>query len=178
MRLIGLDLQGVMTPDHPALGFAERELASATEPWIVVAAHYPFYSASRHGNRGDLQQHLLPLLLRHEVDLVVVGHDHNYQRFGDPADPRDVNDQVVLVISGGGGKSLYDLNPHERLRASHRGYQHCVVNVDGLRLELRAKSVSGEELDTVVLDKRARIDSGALALDSEDARDRRIAALR
>jgi hypothetical protein len=145
---------------------------------VIVAAHYPFLSASRHRDRGDLQELLVPVLLRHRVDLMLAGHDHNYQRFGDPHDPRDAMDRLALIVSGGGGKSLYELREHPRLRFAHGGYQYCVVEVDGLRLTLRAKDAQGKVLEEFTIDKRRLIEQGSWRLDQENARDRRISALK
>lgn len=178
VRIVGLDLQGPMTAEHPALAFLERALPEVTEPWLIVITHYPFYSASRHGDRPDLQALLRPLLLRHHVDLMLNGHDHNYQRFGDPLDPRDDADALVQVTTGGGGKSLYELHEHPRLRASFGGYQYTVLDFEGLRLELRIKDAAGKVVDTYVLDKQRLIDDGKLVLDAGRPRDRRILALR
>ena len=47
-------------------------------PWVVVGAHFPCYSAGRHG--CGLSSDLLNLLVDKRVDLVISAHDHNYQR--------------------------------------------------------------------------------------------------
>ena len=50
--------------------------------WIVVQMHQCATSSSARGNGSDLgiRQDWLPLFDRYEVDLVLAGHDHDYER--------------------------------------------------------------------------------------------------
>lgn len=64
----------------------ERTLAAArSDPsvdWIIVQMHQDALSSSATGNGSDLglRQAWLPLFDRYEVDLVLCGHDHDYER--------------------------------------------------------------------------------------------------
>jgi hypothetical protein len=64
----------------------ERTLAAAREDqaidWIIVAMHQCALSSSATGNGSDLgiREQWLPLFDRYHVDLVVSGHDHDYER--------------------------------------------------------------------------------------------------
>jgi hypothetical protein len=64
----------------------ERTLASArqdpTIDWIIAQMHQCAASSSATGNGSDLgiRQEWLPLFDRYEVDLVLNGHDHDYER--------------------------------------------------------------------------------------------------
>jgi hypothetical protein len=132
-------------------------LAASSEPWVVVASHFPMRSASRQRDRGDLLLHLLPLLERHGVDLYLSGHDHCYQRFGDQA-----AGELVQIISGGGGKSLYETRPHPKALVVESQYHWCSGLKEGRDLVIRARSLAGDLIDTVRLplaegDKLARI---------------------
>ncbi len=102
VRVIGLDCNTDYSGDryergHPADEFLRAELARCTEPWIVVASHFPMRSASRQRDRGELLLSLLPELVDGQISLYLSGHDHCYQRFGEPG-----GDEPVLVVSGGG----------------------------------------------------------------------------
>jgi hypothetical protein len=50
--------------------------------WIIVQMHQDALSSSQHGNGSDkaLRETWLPLFDRHGVDLVLCGHDHDYER--------------------------------------------------------------------------------------------------
>ncbi len=82
---------GVLNNDtaftSPMLEWLEADLAATTKKWKIVYWHQTPYS----GQDGFTDQqtqpfciasrvHFNPILERHGVDLVLVGHDHNYQR--------------------------------------------------------------------------------------------------
>jgi hypothetical protein len=64
----------------------ERTLAAGradeSVDWIIAAMHQCAASSSATGNGSDLgiRQQWLPLFDRYEVDLVLTGHDHDYER--------------------------------------------------------------------------------------------------
>ena len=64
----------------------EQTLAAARADdgidWIVVQMHQDALSSSASGNGSDLglRQEWLPLFDRYQVDLVLCGHDHDYER--------------------------------------------------------------------------------------------------
>ncbi|MGA2189180.1 MAG: metallophosphoesterase family protein [Steroidobacteraceae bacterium] len=56
--------------------------ADAAIDWIIVQMHQDALSSSKHGNGSDkgIRETWLPLFDRHGVDLVLCGHDHDYER--------------------------------------------------------------------------------------------------
>ncbi len=70
--------------------------------WIVVQMHQCAASSSATGNGSDLgiRQDWLPLFDRYEVDLVLAGHDHDYERTFPlrGADPDAGRDPVTGVV--------------------------------------------------------------------------------
>jgi 3',5'-cyclic AMP phosphodiesterase CpdA len=96
VRLIGLDSNRVGDPDQ--LAFLERTLRSADEPWRIVAVHEPPYSAGYQGSSRAARETFGPLFERYGVQLVLSGHEHDYQR---SVPIRG----VTYVISGAGGRT-------------------------------------------------------------------------
>jgi hypothetical protein len=109
----------------------ERTLAKAhADPdidWIIVFFHQPIISSSSAGAGGDLgiRQGFLPAIDRYGVDLVLTGHDHDYERSylvrgTDPGsamrptvvstslDNLDASLGAVHMVIGGGGTSSHD----------------------------------------------------------------------
>ncbi len=130
----------------------ERDLGETQQPWKFVFFHRPPYSSSEHGSdltvRGDLE----PVLARHGVDIVFSGHDHDYER---TAPVRG----VTYVVTGGGGKDLYEAGNSE-WTASSRSAHHVVrVRVDGDRLRLEAVEPDGAVMDRLDL----RLDRAGMA---------------
>ncbi|MER7689471.1 metallophosphoesterase family protein [Streptomyces sp. NPDC097610] len=93
--------------------------ASAAVDFIVVFFHHCAYSTSAHASDGGVRAAWLPLFAKHQVDLVINGHNHVYERtdavkkgavgravpVGGSTDP--TRDGIVYVTAGGGGKDLY-----------------------------------------------------------------------
>ncbi len=156
----------------PALEFLDHALAGTSEPWRIVAAHYPVYSASRQRDRGDMIENLLPALRRHRVDLLFVGHDHNYQRFGEPDE-----DDPVIVVTGGGGKSTYELREHDKVAHAEEVFHFTRVDVDGARMEIVGVDRDGREFGAFELDLRQRAAAREGFDPAANPRDQRIQAL-
>ena len=97
---------------------------------------------------------MLPELEKWQVSLYLSGHDHCYQRFGPSAKL-----PVPLVVSGGGGKRLYDISENPRARrgavALSKAHHWCSAEVQGQRMTIAAHSIDGEELDRFVLETPA-----------------------
>ncbi|MDQ0774290.1 hypothetical protein QF026_002756 [Streptomyces aurantiacus] len=87
--------------------------------FVVVFFHHCAYSTSTHASDGGVRAAWLPLFTKHQVDLVINGHNHVYERtdaikngevgrpvlIGASTDP--TRDGIVYVTAGGAGKSLY-----------------------------------------------------------------------
>ncbi len=137
-------------PGSPQYRWLADRLAAAAGACVLAYWHHPTYSAGRYTGQPELLA-WWDLLYRRGPALVLVGHDHNYQRFasleptGRP-DPGGVRQFVV----GTGGKNLY--------RARHTGPVRPEVVRDDrfgvLRLRLlrgryawRFVTTGGEEVD-------------------------------
>ncbi|MEU5577384.1 metallophosphoesterase family protein [Streptomyces huasconensis] len=102
--------------------------------FVVVFFHHCAYSTSRHASDGGVRDAWLPLFTKHQVDLVVNGHNHVYERtdaikggevgrpvpVGASTDP--TRDGIVYVTAGGAGKDLYEFGPG--VRDSYEGHVH------------------------------------------------------
>ena len=53
--------------------------------WKIVTLHHPIFSNTTERDNPGLRSLLLPILERHDVDLVLQGHDHTYSRGHVPA---------------------------------------------------------------------------------------------
>jgi Calcineurin-like phosphoesterase len=97
-----------------------RELRAAEGvDFVVVFFHHCAYSTSAHASDGGVRAEWLPLFAKHQVDLVINGHNHVYERtdairngavgaavpVGASTDP--TKDGIVYVTAGGGGRDLY-----------------------------------------------------------------------
>ncbi len=104
----------------------ERELADARRDrgvdWIVVFMHQTAISTADHTNGADLgiRQEWLPLFDRYQVDLVLCGHEHHYERSHPVRGTADGQTRMPIPVDTGGG--VID---------STRGTVHVVIGGGG-----------------------------------------------
>ena len=122
----------------------ERDLGETRQPWKVVFFHRPPYSSSEHGSDLMVREDLEPTLARHGVNLVFSGHDHDYERTVQIKG-------VTYVVTGGGGKDLYEAGESEWTAFSRSTHHAVRVRVDGDRLLLEAVEPTGAVVDRLEL---------------------------
>jgi hypothetical protein len=117
--------------------------ASKTVDFVVVFFHHCAYSTSSHASDGGVRAEWLPLFARHQVDLVINGHNHVYERtdavrhgevgravpVGASTDP--TKDGIVYVTAGGGGRDLYGFP--SGVKESYEGHVTHHDSVDTFR---------------------------------------------
>jgi 3',5'-cyclic AMP phosphodiesterase CpdA len=90
--VVGLDSN---EPDNPAQrAFLDRTLRDTTAKWRIVALHHPPYSAGYQGSSRHVRDVFAPVFEKYHVQLVLSGHEHDYQR------SNPING-VTYVVSGG-----------------------------------------------------------------------------
>ena len=138
---------GVFGPDSSTQWeWLDDTLASSTSQWKIVALHHPLYSSGRHGSTVGARERLEPILARHHADLVLAGHDHNYER----THPQQ---GVTYVVSGGGCKTTA-VGQSRFTAAAASVLQFVLVDIDGDRLTASCVAVDGAIVDRFEL--RAR----------------------
>ena len=130
-----------MLGDDPApqLAWLDAALGASSRRWKIVCAHHPIYSSGLHGPRPVLGALLEPLLVRHDVDLYLAGHDHHYER-------TYPIDGITHVVSGGGCK-LTPVDPRPFTAFADSVLEFVRIDIDGDRLNGRAIGVNGEVFD-------------------------------
>jgi hypothetical protein len=85
------------------------DLAANPAACTLAMFHEPRFTSGRHGNSGRVRP-LWDVLYEYGADVVLNGHDHNYQRYA-PQDPRGRADPKGIreFIVGTGGGELYEL---------------------------------------------------------------------
>ena len=141
MQILVLDSNAVSTAQTTWL---ESKLSSGTYRWRIVMFHHPVWSCSKHGNTQSVITSWLPVLTSRNVDLVITGHDHNYQRF-EQAD-------TTFVVTGGGGMPTYavtECSGTPALQASAQRHHFLGIEATSSALSVSAVASTGETLDQV-----------------------------
>ena len=126
----------------------EQQLSESTASWKIALFHHPPYTCGRHDGNADVQRRWVPLFEADGVQLVLSGHDHNYQRFA-------AQNGVTYVVDGGGGAPLYRLHHCPRsYPLSARGfadYGFLYVSATDERLDVSAVDLRGHVRDHFAL---------------------------
>jgi predicted phosphodiesterase len=93
---------------QPMLGWLEADLASTPQPWKIAYFHHPPFTSVPGEAKTEVARHLVPVLERHGVDLVLMGHVHGYERTEpiriDAAGNATADEEgIPYVVTGGGG---------------------------------------------------------------------------
>ncbi|CCH55309.1 Iron/zinc purple acid phosphatase-like protein [Fibrisoma limi BUZ 3] len=149
----------------------KRDLAANKQPWTIVFFHHPPYTKGSHDSDTEellvkLRQNLLPILERYNVDLVLGGHSHVYERthpivghygLADTFDPKYIvaasnsaqpneyrvngkKQGIIYVVAGSGGQ-LGGQEPGWPLKAAaytnNTDGGSMLIDVNDNRLEAR-----------------------------------------
>jgi acid phosphatase type 7 len=100
-------------PGSPQGHWLEEDLAANDEKACTLAYfHHPLFASGSYRPGIQRVQRLWEILYAGGVDVVLNGHDHNYQRFA-PQDPQgrvDPEDGIRQFVVGTGGRSLYRIS--------------------------------------------------------------------
>jgi hypothetical protein len=101
-------------PGSPQGRWLKEDLANDEEACTLAYFHHPLFTSGKYRPGEERMERLWEILYDAGVDVVLNGHDHNYQRFA-PQDPQgraDPKDGIRQFVVGTGGRSLYEIpNP-------------------------------------------------------------------
>jgi acid phosphatase type 7 len=145
----------------------------ATVPWSLVMHHHPPFSSSNHGKDADvmrIREYVVPIYDKHHVDLVVSGHDHNYERSKPLTGPAtapvvksSAAEGTTYLVCAGAGAEPYSPGTSSFTDVSH-GYNtggalgvYAILTATATSLEIRSYDLtadgSGAPFDHVTLTK-------------------------
>jgi Calcineurin-like phosphoesterase len=89
------------------IAWLTSDLAATTSVCTLAYWHRPRFSSGKHGNSTSLQS-FWDVLYAADADVVLVGHDHNYERFApqSPSGALDTDRGLRQFVVGTGGRYL------------------------------------------------------------------------
>ncbi len=150
------------------IDFLKATVSASDAKWKVVLHHHPIYTADEndYGDtwrlrvqvEGDPQarKDWLKVYEGLNVDLVLYGHLHFYERTRPMYQGRVSSDHgIVYVGSGGGGGGLEDFAPTRRTytKKAFRGFHYGLVDVEGDHLNIEVRDLDGRLRDTFTISK-------------------------
>jgi Icc-related predicted phosphoesterase len=142
-RIISLQIDAIMPfgTQSEQVQWLESTLAASTQEWVIVVFHIPPYDALPEDEMGYAARvNIVPVLERYGVDLVISGHNHNYQR--------SLVNGITYIVTGGGGAELYPIDqPDPDTEAYYNGHHFVLFNVNGGTLSGQVIAVDGKIVD-------------------------------
>ena len=129
---------------HTGNHWLDEDLSTTDRPWKIVYMHRPPYSSGEHGSDAGLRAKLAPILEKHGVQLVLSGHDHDYERMV----PQN---GVQYIVTGGGGRGTRTVGSSSFTAFSEAVIHFVIVEVKLEELIVHAIDATGVEFDSVVV---------------------------
>ena len=140
MLFVALDSNDL---DDRQLAWLDEVLGDSDATWKIVALHHPPYSSGYQGSSLDARRLVSPIVERHGVQLVLSGHEHDYER-SEPIDG------VTYIVSGAGSQTRRsDMAEFTAVAWSWHHFLDISVHAD--RLAVRAVNQDGRIFDEVVI---------------------------
>ena len=173
-------------PGSPMLTWLASDLATQNKLWVIAFWHHPPYSKGSHDSDTDtimseMRKNIVPLLEAYNVDLVLTGHSHSYERsflidshYGSSNSfsenlkknagsgrgnetgayvkaNRNAHEGTVYAVAGTGGLARTSPLNHPAMSVSMSSLGSMVLDVDGNKLEAKFLNESGVISDSFTL---------------------------
>jgi len=119
----------------------DADLDANRRPWTIVYFHRPPFSSGEHGSDRNIQRQFGTVLAKHQVPLVLSGHDHHYER------TKPV-DGVTYFVSGGGGRGTRSVGRSSFTAFSEAVCHFLYVTATKDELSVHAIDGTGQEFDS------------------------------
>lgn len=123
--------------------------------WKFVVFHVPPFTSGGNyysGARLDLKELLVPIFQKYNVDMVLSGHDHHYER-SFPIGSKHDNSAITYIVCGNGGTPMRYNSPREWTLYSERVFGFTLLNIEGSKLQFQSISIDDRVIDEFTLDK-------------------------
>ncbi|MBA3460254.1 MAG: metallophosphoesterase [Deltaproteobacteria bacterium] len=131
--------------DSEQLRWLDKDLKKNKQPWVIVFGHHPMYTNSLRGPQLWIRQAFSKILTDNKVDLVLTGHEHQYERFRVAG--------VNYVVSGGGGGQLTKFFGENRALKQATKHHYLAFEVTAAELKMKVVDINGREIETLKLAK-------------------------
>ncbi|UCD29660.1 MAG: metallophosphoesterase, partial [Planctomycetota bacterium] len=136
--------------------FAAADLEATRARWRFAVWHHPAFSSGSYSNETYMRTRYCPLMARHNVDVIITGHDHNYQRSKPIKHHYEPNQKhhYIHLVSGGGGARLYSVREGELWHEKGLPTNHYIhFRIDGDLLQAKVVDLDDQVIDTFTIDK-------------------------
>ena len=146
-RFFALDSRGF---DSEQLAWFDRELAASATMWKIAYFHHPIYTSGRYtASAWSLRRVIEPILVKGDVDVVLSGHEHFYERI-------HPQHGITYFVSGAAGSLRAGDIQRSRLTAKgfDADYSFMLMEITGDELYFQAISRTGQTVDAGVISRQ------------------------
>jgi predicted phosphodiesterase len=137
--------------DSEQMAWLKRELDDSNSRWKIAYFHHPLYTSGRYqAGARSLRNALEPILIEGDVDVVLSGHEHFYQRLVPQRG-------IAYFISGGAGSLRRgDIRPSPlNARGFDTDFHFLMMEISGDELWFQAIDRTGTTIDAGVIIRHA-----------------------
>jgi fibronectin type 3 domain-containing protein len=156
-HILVLDTEMPFTPTDPQYQFAQADLATHQgAAWRIVALQRPPYSSSSASSSSiPVRTYLVPLFQQQNVQLVLSGNSHNYERTVPMKNGAAAAGGVTYIVSGNGGNGFNAFTMAQPSYTAFRqattyGYLRIDVNSSALTVS-EVRSDTGTIIDSTTI---------------------------
>ena len=156
-HILVLDSEQPFAPGSEQYTFARNDLAAHQgDTWRIVVIHRPPYSsATASSSSQPVRQYLVPLFQEQDVDLVMSGNTHNYERSHPLINGAPAAGGVTYLVTGAGGNGFNAFKLAQPSWSAFREdtfYQYTRLTVSSSELKLDGiRADSGAVFDSVTM---------------------------
>lgn len=140
--------------------FIQSDLAAHVDQPLIAVLHKPLFSTGRHGGDRVVHDALGPLFQRYGVDLVLQGHDHDYER------SMPING-VTYVVTGGAGAPLFGAAGAPWTAVKESVFHYLTIDASATKLHIVATRLDGTQLDAFDIDPAANRNTAVSLADTQ-----------
>lgn len=138
-HLIALNTMSGGTVSTTQIDWLKADLAATAKPCVAAYFHHPLLSVGNYTGYSQVKPFYDALYAAH-ADLVLVGHDHNYQRYRKMDGSKVAkSDGLRQVLIGTGGRGFYGITGSSALLEASNDNTHGV-----LKLTLTSTGYTGD----------------------------------
>lgn len=137
----------------------QEDLQGTTKKWKFAVFHRPAYPATYDYKEIDksIRANWIPILEQNRVDMVFVGHQHEYMRTH-PIYQNEIQTDpaaygIVYVMGNAGSKMYAKGGEFPYIAAEQTGSNYQIVEINDSLLTLTARETTGELIETYTINK-------------------------
>jgi 3',5'-cyclic AMP phosphodiesterase CpdA len=133
-HFVALNSERDITAGGAQMAWLKADLAAHPNKCVGAMFHKPRWSTGTHGDHSSMGP-FVQALYNAGAELILSGHDHDYERFY-PLNPSGVRDDargIVQIVSGQGGKNHYGVTGRSTTAAKDNtsyGYARLTLHAD------------------------------------------------